>query len=123
MPILGRRRIRRVFNSCRREAELYYLAAMFYMEGLQQIAVGKMKLLIPMIFKPFISVSEHFYNNCGFDGLFWSHCRQQIEISLPKLGMGQWLREQMAERGVLAAELSPKKLTIQGTCSLAYSGL
>ena len=76
MPILGRRRISRGFCSCRREAELYYLAAMFYMEGLQQIAVGKMKLLIPMIFKPFISVSEHIYNNCGFDGLFWSHCRQ-----------------------------------------------
>ena len=32
---------------------------MYWTEGLQQIAVEKMKLLTPMTFKPFIFLSEH----------------------------------------------------------------
>ena len=51
---------------------------MYELEGLQQLAIEKRRMVTPMTFKPFLSVSDHIYNNCNFDGPFWPDCRQQI---------------------------------------------
>lgn len=98
-----------------RQAELYCFAAMYDVEGLQQLAVEKMQMLTPMSFRSFLSVSEHIYNNSDASGPFRPYCRRQLEVYLPEIARSQWLQNKVAEGGDLAVELFSANQGIVGT--------
>jgi len=88
-----------------RQAELYCFAAMYKVEGLQQLAVDKMQMLTPMSFRSFLSVTEHIYDNSDASGPFRPYCRRQLEVNLPKIARSQWLDDHLVRGGDLAVEL------------------
>lgn len=99
----------------RREAELYCFAAMYELEGLQDLAVEKMQMLTPMSFSSFLSVSEHIYNNSHASGPFRPYCRRQLEIYLPKIARSQWLDDRVGRGGDLAVEFFVANRGLFGT--------
>lgn len=98
-----------------RQAELYCFAAMYELEGLQQLAVEKMQMLTPMSFRSFLSVSEHIYSNSDASGPFRPYCRQQLEFYLPKIARSQWLDDQVVRGGDLAVDLFVSNQGLFGT--------
>ena len=72
---------------------------------LQEIAVEKMKLLTPITFKSFLSVSEFIYNNSEDTGPFRPYFRVQIEKTLPQVVHESWMLETVARGGDLAQDL------------------
>ncbi len=98
-----------------RQAELYCFAAMYELEGLQQLAVEKMQMLTPMSFRSFLSMSEHIYSNSDASGPFRPYCRQQLEIYLPEIARSPWLQNIVAKGGDLAMDLFSANQGIVGT--------
>ena len=86
-------------------ADLYCLAAMYDLKDLQELVVEKMKILTPMTFSSFMTLSEHIYNNSDASGPFRTYCRSVIEHCLPQISRGEWLSDQVARGGDLAVEL------------------
>ena len=88
-----------------REGDLYCLAEYYQLIDLQELAVHKMKLLTPITFESFLSVSEYIYNNSEDTGPFRPYFRVQIEKTLPQVVHESWMLEAVAKGGDLAQDL------------------
>ena len=64
-----------------------------------------MKLLTPITFESFLSVSEYIYNNSEDTGPFRPYFRVQIEGTLPEVVHESWMLEAVAKGGDLAQDL------------------
>ena len=64
-----------------------------------------MKLLTPITFESFLSVSEYIYNNSEDTGPFRPYFRIQIEKTLPQVVHERWMLEAVAKGGDLAQDL------------------
>lgn len=88
-----------------REGDLYCMAEYYQLNELQQLAVRKMKMLTPITFESFLSVSEHVYSNSGSSGPFRAYFREQIIETLPLVAHKEWLLDVVAKGGDLAQDL------------------
>ena len=88
-----------------REGDLYCLAEYYQLIELQELAVQKMKLLTPITFESFLSISEYIYNNSKDTGPFRPYFRVQIEETLPQVVNESWMLEAVAKGGDLAKDL------------------
>lgn len=88
-----------------REGDLYCLAEYYQLADLQELTVQKMKLLTPITFESFLSVSKYIYNNSSAAGPFRPYFRAQIKKTLPQVAHETWMLEAVAKGGDLAQDL------------------
>lgn len=89
----------------RREGDLYCMAEYYQLDELQDLAVRKMKMLTPVTFESFLSVSEYVYSNTGSRGAFHDYFKDQIMEALPLVVHEEWLLDVVAKGGDLARDL------------------
>ena len=88
-----------------REGDLYCMADYYQLDELQDLAVQKMKMLTPVTFESFLSVSEYVYSNSGTRGPFHNYFKGQIMNNLPLVVHEEWLLNVVAKGGDLARDL------------------
>lgn len=88
-----------------REGDLYCMAEYYQLDDLQQLTIKKMKMLTPITFQSFLSVTEYVYDNSGTAGPFRDYFRRQIQENLPLVSHEEWLLEVVAKGGDLAQDL------------------
>lgn len=81
------------------------MAEYYQLNEFQQLVVRKMKMLTPITFESFLSVSEYIYSNSGSSGPFRAHFREQIRETLPLVAHEEWLLDVVAKGGDLAQDL------------------
>lgn len=88
-----------------REGDLYCMAEYYQLDELQDLAVRKMKMHMPVTFESFLSVSEYVYSNSGTRGAFHDYFKEQIVKTLPLVVHEEWLLDVVAKGGDLARDL------------------
>ena len=81
------------------------MAEYYQLDELQDLAVRKMKMLTPVTFESFLSVSEYVYSHCGTRGAFHDYFKEQIMKALPLVVHEEWLLDVVAKGGDLARDL------------------
>ncbi|KAG7005270.1 hypothetical protein G7Y79_00020g047980 [Physcia stellaris] len=89
-----------------RKGDLCCMAEYYQLNELQQLAVRKMKMLTPITFESFLSVSEHVYCDSGSSGPFRAYYfGEQILETTPLAAHKGWLLDVVAKGGDLAQDL------------------